>query len=64
MACLVLACVQQFCRKAGLVLACVQRRAAFMFISIWFCSGLCSILSVLVHVCVQVVSGLVLICVQ
>ena len=24
-----------------------------MFISIWSCSGLCSILSVLVHVCVQ-----------
>ena len=54
---LVLACVQQYCRMAGLVLACVQQycRTAvacvqqycicLMFISIWSCSGLCSIIS-------------------
>ena len=49
---LVLACVQQYCRTAGLVLACVQQYCiCLMFISIWFCSGLCSI-SGLVFVCV------------
>ena len=51
---LVLACVQQYCQMAGLVLACVQQYCiCLMFISIWSCSHLCSIVYVLVLACVQ-----------
>ena len=53
MAGLVLASVQQNCRMAGLVLACVQKYSiCLMFISTWSCSGLCSTISGLVFVCV------------
>ena len=62
-----LACVQQYCRTAGLVLACVQQYSrtaglvlafvqqyciCLMLISIRSCSGLCSTISGLVLVCV------------
>ena len=56
MADLMLAYVQQYCRTAGLVLACVQQdivENCLMFISIWTCSGLCSIVTLLVLACVQ-----------
>ena len=49
MAGLVLACVQQFCRTAGLVLARVLQdivQNCLMFISIWSYSCLCEIVSV------------------
>ena len=48
---LVLACVQQYCQMAGLVLP--QYCICLMFISIWSCSRMCSIVSVLVLACVK-----------
>ena len=53
---LVLARVQQYCRKVGLVLAYVQLdivQNCLMSISMWSCSGLCSTISGLVLVCVR-----------